>query len=118
VLYLEQEGHLSRKDRQAVFEYWFDIMAAPERAGLRRYVARFGFERVAEALSAEATHHVAVYGSLREGFALPDAPDVRSALLDRGNCRIPGQLYDRACRPEAVRGPVRLRAGRRGPLGG
>ena len=88
----------------AVFEYWFDIMGAPERASLRRYVARFGFERLAGALSAEATDHVAVYGSLREGFALPDAPDVGSALVDRGNCRIPGQLYDLGEYPGLVPG--------------
>src|SRR5947207_10958435 len=69
-------------------------MGAPGRASLRRYVARFGFERLAKALSAEATEYVAVYGSLREGFALPDAPDVGSALVDHGNCRIPGELYD------------------------
>ena len=79
-------------------------MGAPGRASLRRYVARFGFERLAKALSAEATEYVAVYGSLREGFALPDAPDVGSALLDRGNCRIPGQLYDLGEYPGLVPG--------------
>jgi gamma-glutamylcyclotransferase (GGCT)/AIG2-like uncharacterized protein YtfP len=94
VLYLEQERHISLKDRQAVFEYWFDIMGAPERASLRRYVARFGFERLAKALSAEGPEYVAVYGSLRAGFALPDAPDMGSALIDRGDCTIGGQLYD------------------------
>jgi gamma-glutamylcyclotransferase (GGCT)/AIG2-like uncharacterized protein YtfP len=94
VLYLEQERHLSLKDRQAVFEYWFDIMNAPERAALRRYVARFGFERLAKALSAGASEYVAVYGSLRDGFSLPDAPDVGGSLHDRGYCTIQGLIYD------------------------
>lgn len=104
VLYLENEGHLSQKDRQAVFEYWFDVMSAPERASLRRYVSRFGFERVAKALSAGSLDYVAVYGSLRSGFALPDAPDVGDRLIDRGTCTIQGLLYDLGDYPGVVAG--------------
>jgi len=32
VLYLEGEGHLSRRDRDALFDYWFDILDSDERA--------------------------------------------------------------------------------------
>jgi hypothetical protein len=53
VIYLEQERHLTKQDRQAVFEYWFDLMQAPDRAAIRRYASWFGFERVAYALAAK-----------------------------------------------------------------
>jgi hypothetical protein len=47
VLYLEEERHLKKYDRQALLEYWFNLMADPSYGGLRRYVARFGFEQIA-----------------------------------------------------------------------
>jgi gamma-glutamylcyclotransferase (GGCT)/AIG2-like uncharacterized protein YtfP len=94
VLYLEYEGQISRNDRQAVFEYWFDIMSDSERASVRRYAARFGFERVAKALKANTPEYVAVYGTLRQEHGLPDRPDAGSALRDRGECKIRGDLYD------------------------
>ena len=94
VLYLEYEGQITRNDRQAVFAYWFDIMSEPDRASVRRYAAKFGFERVTKALEANTPEYVAVYGSLRQGFELPDRPDVGGALKDKGKCRIQGVLYD------------------------
>jgi hypothetical protein len=51
VLHLESEGHLERRDQQAVFEYWFELMAAEERTAVREYASHFGFERVDSALS-------------------------------------------------------------------
>jgi hypothetical protein len=50
VIYLENERHLTKRYRQAVFEYWFELMQAPDRAAIRRYAAWFRFERVAYAL--------------------------------------------------------------------
>ncbi len=94
VLYLEYEGQITRNDRQAVFEYWFDIMSDSDRASVRRYAARFGFERVAKALKANTPEYVAVYGSLRQGLGLPDRPEAGEALRDCGPCRIRGRLYD------------------------
>jgi len=52
VLHLESKGHLDLGDQQALFEYWFDLMADPKRATIRRYVRHFGFGQVASALSA------------------------------------------------------------------
>jgi len=104
VLYLEDEHQFSKKDRQAVFEYWFDLMMQSERASLRRYAARFGFERVARTLGAHKPEYVAVYGSLRQGFELPDSPKPDTKLRDRGPCRIPGDLYDLGGYPGLVPG--------------
>lgn len=108
VLYLEFERQISKRDRMAVFEYWFDILNAPERASIRRYCARFGWERVAEVLSAGPDEYVAVYGSLRSGFALPDRPDVGDALVDVGQCVIQGCLYDLGDYPGLVAGDGRV----------
>jgi hypothetical protein len=52
VLHLESEGHLEQRDQQAVFKYWFNLMAKEERTAIRRYVEHFGFDRVATTLSA------------------------------------------------------------------
>lgn len=52
LLYLEGEGHVAQRDQQAVFRYWFALMAAPERAALREYADEFKFRRVAVAIAA------------------------------------------------------------------
>lgn len=94
VLYLEEQGHITNPDRQAVFEYWFEIMSADERASLRRYASFFGFERIAEALTTSDIDYVAVYGSLMSGLAGRDAPDVTDSLEFCGPCEIRGTLVD------------------------
>jgi hypothetical protein len=53
VLYLEQDkGQISSADRVALLGYWLDVVADPTHASLRSYVARFGYERVAELVRA------------------------------------------------------------------
>jgi gamma-glutamylcyclotransferase (GGCT)/AIG2-like uncharacterized protein YtfP len=104
VLYLEDKHQLSKKDRLAVFEYWFDLLKEPECASLRRYAVRFRFERVVSALGAHKREYVAVYGSLRQGFGLPGTPDLGDRLRARGPCRIPGKLYDLGGYPGLVSG--------------
>jgi gamma-glutamylcyclotransferase (GGCT)/AIG2-like uncharacterized protein YtfP len=103
VLYLEQEKHLARSDRQAVFEYWFDVLCADERASIRRYSAYFGFERVARALMATDEDRVVLYGSLLPGLGGADAPDLAGKLVRIGPCRIPGYLIDLGDYPGLVR---------------
>jgi len=94
VLYLEGQGHIKKSDRQAVFEYWFEIMSANERGALRRYSSFFGFERIAEELATSNIDYVAVYGSLMSGLTGPDAPDVSGWLAFEGPCKIGGVLVD------------------------
>jgi hypothetical protein len=52
LLYLEGEGHFAQRDQQAVFRYWFALMAAPQRAALWRYTDAFEFRRVTVAIAA------------------------------------------------------------------
>jgi len=104
VLYLEDKQQLSNRDRLAVFEYWFDLLKEPECASLRRYAARFRFERVVSALGAHASEYVAVYGSLRQGFESSDSPKLGNQLRASGLCHIPGNIYDVGGYPGLVLG--------------
>jgi gamma-glutamylcyclotransferase (GGCT)/AIG2-like uncharacterized protein YtfP len=52
--------------------------------------------------------HLAVYGSLRAGLALPDQPDAGASLVDRGPCTIAGTLYDLGDYPALVPGAGRV----------
>jgi gamma-glutamylcyclotransferase (GGCT)/AIG2-like uncharacterized protein YtfP len=54
-------------------------------------------------------HHLAVYGSLRAGHALPDTPAaLRPLLLDAGPCVIAGELFDLGSYPGLVAGEGRV----------
>jgi hypothetical protein len=91
VLYLEENDHVKRDDREAIFGYWFDLMGADARGSLRRYAAVWGWERLAHALTARRDEYIAVYGSLREGQGLPDAPELDPYLeREPGGCEIRG----------------------------
>ncbi len=55
VLYLEDRRRFPKKDRQAMFDYWLDLMSEHHLGELRQYVARFKFRRVARALEASSS---------------------------------------------------------------
>ncbi|MBA2725515.1 MAG: gamma-glutamylcyclotransferase [Actinobacteria bacterium] len=104
VIYLERERHLTTQDRQAVFEYWFDLMEAPDRAAIRRYAAWFGFERVALALKCQASDYIALYGSLRKQGEISDKPDLSEYLKPAGDAVIKGLLFDMGDYPALIPG--------------
>lgn len=104
VLYLEQEGHLRSQDRAALFSYWFELLDEPMRAPVRRYVARFGFERLDRALGAQPYDYVAFYGSLMDGLRPGDAPRFEGRLTNVGRCTLAGDLYDLGDYPGLVAG--------------
>jgi gamma-glutamylcyclotransferase (GGCT)/AIG2-like uncharacterized protein YtfP len=113
VLYLEHEKHLEKRDRQAIFEYWFEVLSSDDCAALRRYAASFGFERVADTLQARQPDYIAVYGSLMSGLTLNDKPELEGLAKLVGSCRIPGQLLDLGdypglddCQPGSVVGEL------------
>lgn len=95
VLYLEGEKHLTTEDRQAVFEYWFDLMEKGYQAATRRYAAHFGFERVARALNADEAELVVLYGSLMSDVDPEERPDELATLLRKiGGATVRGELFD------------------------
>jgi|SRR6187549_42569 len=109
LLYLEGQGHISRKDREVFFQYWFELMKEPDRAALRRYLARCGYERCARWLGTESSEHIAFYGSLMSAYGTQDELGVRGKLEYVGPCVVEGQLYSRGEFPCVVPGDGRTR---------
>jgi gamma-glutamylcyclotransferase (GGCT)/AIG2-like uncharacterized protein YtfP len=95
LLYLQSESHLQQRDTEVFFEYWFDLMRAADRAGLRRYLARCGYERCSEEVGVEygSHEHVALYGSLMREYEEQDFIGVREKLEYVGDCTLRGELY-------------------------
>ncbi len=91
LLLLERQGRMSKSDRIALFDYWFELFAHDETAALRRYVL-LGFELVARELGVQKTDFifletkdaVKVPGLLsskaRPGFAIGTFADVTGAF--------------------------------------
>ena len=65
ILYLKDESHMTIKDVEALFSYWFSILSKDECGGLRRYVSLYGFERIAAYLKCTQDELMVVYGSLK-----------------------------------------------------
>lgn len=118
LLYLEEQNHLAESDRRVLFEYWLELLRWPEHSTLRRYIARFGFERLSrvvygpaeQRLLAGGTEHVAVYGSLASCSAGQTEAGVLGALRMVGACGIPGRLYDLGDYPGLVPGEEMVEA--------
>ena len=84
ILHLQSKGLLKQRDRMVVLNYWFELLRAPERAALRRYVDFFGWYRLAyqlntgqrrdpqESRHAALRHHLNDHGWLRliDAFSL------------------------------------------------
>lgn len=94
VLYLEEEQHLRKNDRLAVFEYWFGLLSSPSRGGLRVYISKYGYERIAKVLDCNKKDYLALYGSLMRGFGEVEKISTIQKLEYKGSCNIPGSLYD------------------------
>lgn len=110
LLYLQHEAHILERDREVFFEYWFGLMGAPDRAGLRRYLARCGYERCTEELGLEygEAELVALYGSLMGEYSAQDELGVRDQLDLVGPCTIQGELYSLGDWPGMVEGDDRV----------
>jgi hypothetical protein len=80
LLYMEAEGNLPIKAREAFFGYWFGLMSSEPYAPLRRYVESYGYEYLAAFLrrsqqqSREKFSHVGL-PRLASGHDQPQPPE-------------------------------------------
>jgi hypothetical protein len=84
ILYLVDERHLRPQDRDLFFSYWLGLVRIPERAGLRRYIARCGYERLASWCDAGRLTEYVVLPELGSGSIDPSSIGIR--YLD--DCRL------------------------------
>jgi hypothetical protein len=89
IIYLEEEGHLSRRDRDLFFDYWLALVRKPDRAALRRYAARCGYEYVAGWADAGQEEFIALCGDLA-GQGGQGKIGVAPLLRSMGPCTLSG----------------------------
>jgi gamma-glutamylcyclotransferase (GGCT)/AIG2-like uncharacterized protein YtfP len=94
VIYLEEEKHIARHDREVFFQYWFDLLRQPDKASLRRYLVTCGYEKCSRMLEIGPTEYVAFYGTLMSAFDSLDELDAREQLRLVGPCTIEGHLFN------------------------
>ena len=58
ILSLEENGLLRRRERLALFEYWFGLLRADDHGELRRYINRSGWDRVTELIGRDTTNYL------------------------------------------------------------
>lgn len=94
IAYLEKEKQLKRKDREALFQYWFDLIKSPEHSTLRRYLLQWGYENLVSIGKIQTDEYIAVYGTLMRGFGGQQENTVNKRWKYIGQCKIQGDLYD------------------------
>jgi len=92
--YLESAKVLSRADSSTFFAYWFSILMRPEYSALRRYLARCGYERLAEDFRLDDVEHVIFYGTLMRSSPRQDQLDLRGKVSLVSEITITGQMYE------------------------
>lgn len=108
LLYLESQKLIAQHDREVFFQYWLELLKEPNRAAIRRYLARCGYERCASWLGAEPTEYVAVYGSLMTSYSTQDDLGIQEKMQYVGPCMIEGRLYSRGEYPCVTQGEGRV----------
>ncbi len=114
ILHVEKRGRLEKGDRQAIFNYWYELLAEPELASLRMYLERFGYERIFGLLLRgqpirRYAEYVAFYGSLMKDQRAQEQLLIVGKLKFVGSCLIPGALYDLGEYPGLVKGESAVR---------
>jgi gamma-glutamylcyclotransferase (GGCT)/AIG2-like uncharacterized protein YtfP len=105
LVYLADNGHAKWSDCLAYFKYWFDLLADPERGALRRYLVKFGYERLAKLTHAGPDDFLLLYGSLGSREPKHTELGLDKSLEYLGPREIHGSLYDLGEFPGLVLGP-------------
>jgi L-2,4-diaminobutyric acid acetyltransferase len=104
ITYLEEESHIRASDRKVFFEYWYGLLSDPRKSGLRRYLARCGYERCTSALKIHRDDYIVFYGTLMRGYDSLRQLGAENMVQYVGPCRVPGQLVDLGEWPGLVAG--------------
>lgn len=104
LIYLQEEGHLLDRDRNVFFEYWFDQLAQPSHAALRRYLRNCGYERCSRLLGLTKDELFVAYGSLLTGAGGQEEAGIRDQVQSLGPCHVSGSLYSRGDFPALATG--------------
>lgn len=94
IAYLEKEGHIKAKDRDAMFEYWFELLNQPKFAAIRRYASKFGFQGIATALDSTDEEYIMIYGTLMRDYDAHEELSLTDHLTYLDECTVNGKLYD------------------------
>ncbi len=110
LLYLEAEGHIKKKDRDAYFGYWIGLITRPDHGAVRRYCVNFGYDYLAKLTRAHEQEYLILYGSLITGESAHSSLNLDKALRLIGERKIKGQLYDLGEYPGLVLGEGEVQA--------
>lgn len=72
LLFLQSNNHITKKDRDVYFGYWFGLLKEPNRGVLRRYCENFGYNQLARGFypkdhKVQKDEYLLVYGTLWKG---------------------------------------------------
>jgi Gamma-glutamyl cyclotransferase, AIG2-like len=94
ILHLENTRRLEHGDREAMFGEWYKQMQEPDRAALRYYLRKFGFEALAEEAYGGCVQpeRIAFYGTLKDESVRGEQGVAKGDLRLYKPCRISGEL--------------------------
>lgn len=110
ICYLEQEGMVTRQDRETYFGYWFSLLKRDNRGALRRYCVRFDYNNLAQFTQAHKEEYVLVYGTLKQGYSNFSALELDDKLEYIAELTILGELYDLGSYPGMIEGEDKVHA--------
>ena len=110
LLYLSDSNLVEWSDCSAYFQYWFDLILQPERGVLRRYLVRFGYDRLSRYARASKDEYLLLYGSLCRNQKDHETLGLNYALEFIDECILKGALYDLGEYPGLVPGDREVKA--------
>lgn len=102
LIYLEEEGHITERDRRVFFEYWFDVLADSTKPALHRYLARCGYEHLTRALRIHTEDYIVFYGTLMRSYDNLARLGAQNMVEYVSPCKVPGALVDLGDWPGAI----------------
>jgi gamma-glutamylcyclotransferase (GGCT)/AIG2-like uncharacterized protein YtfP len=85
---------IGKGDKEVFFSYWFSLLSELRFSGLRRYLARCGYERLAANCGAPDDEHVMFYGTLMNNSPRQEQLGVDGKLRLVGDASLVGSMYE------------------------